>query len=217
MPYTTRRKFSRRGYKKKKYVRPAVKKYVKRQLKKRIERKYINRQFDLTTAAVGSVNKIMDVAPNQGLSDSQRVGDRIRLTSINLSYTLRQLGGPNYLRVILFQWKGDDSNYTPVVNDIISTGAGSNIPIITPLKHDHKNGKHFNILYDKVHSLQANGTDTVYVKKWLTRGFARDMQFINGTQKGPNQLYMLEIADTGTGVPTGVNFHFRVRCNYTDA
>lgn len=202
---------------KKRKVAPTVKKYVKRQFAKRLERKYVNRQFDLTTNATGTISKLMDANPAPGNGDSGRDGDRIRLTSIAMSYTLRQLGGPNYLRIIFFQWKGDDNVYSPVVNDLISTGAGSNIPILTPLKHDHIKGKHFNVLYDKVHTLQTGDYENVYVKKFFTRGFGRDIQFINGSQKGPNQLYMMCIADTNTGIPTGVNLHWRARVNFTDA
>lgn len=202
------------GYSKRaKYVKPAVKKYVKGQLKKRIERKFTNRVFNLSPDTTGTISKFMDTEPAPGTSDIQRIGDRIRLTSLDFRYTLIHSDGTNFTRIILFQWKDDDSNYTPVVNDVILAGGNA---LVSPIRHDQRKAGMINVLMDRVHSQSDSGSNAaIFRRKFFTRGFGREVQFINGTQKGVNNIYMLTISDSGAAPhPTLDAF---MRLNYTDS
>lgn len=195
------------------YVRPAVKKYVKGQLRKRIERKFVNRAFNLSPDTTGTISKFMDTAPAPGTSDIQRIGDRIRLTSLDMRYTLIHADNTNFTRVIIFQWKDDDSNYTPVLTDVIVGGGNA---MVQPIRHDQRKAGMINVLYDRVHGQSLNGSNAaIFRKKFFTRGFARDIQFINATQKGVNQLYLLAISDSGAATHPTLDLYMRL--NYTDA
>lgn len=198
---------------KKRKVAPTVKKYVKRQLGKRLERKYINREFSLTPSTTGVISKVMDANPAPGNSDSGRIGDRIRITSIDMRYTGIYADGTNFVRIIVFQWKDDDNNYTPVQSDVINASTSA---FTAQIRHDQRKAGMLNILWDKVHCMSSTGSNAaIFRHKFFTRGFGRDVQFMSGSQKGTNQLYMLTISDSIAASHPSLDVRFRV--NYTDA
>lgn len=212
MPKRKRGASAATASKRARYVKPAVKRFVKRQFKKRIERKFVTTDGADNPWTTRQIHKL--TMPTVGTGDAgNRIGDRIRLTSIDMRYTLIHSDGTNFTRLIFFQWKPDANNYAPQVGDILPTGISD---MNVPVKHDLAKGGQLNVLYDKVHAQSETGsTAAIFRKKFFTRGFGRDVQFTNGATTGTNQLYLLTVSDSAAAPHPTLDYRFRV--NYTDA
>lgn len=198
---------------KKRKVAPTVKKYVKRQLAKHIERKFTWTDGTDSPWTTMQLHKLG--MPVVGTGDTtNRIGDRIHLTSIDMRYTLLASDTTNFVRLIFFQWKGNVTQYAPQATDILPALPISHMT--APIEHDGQKGKEFNILYDKVHAMSSTGGNAAkYVRKFMTRGFGRDIQFDNGGTNGTNALYLLTVSDSGAAPHPTLDYRFRL--NYTDA
>lgn len=111
-------------------------------------------------------------AITQGTGVNNRIGDSIKLHNLNLRIHLATPSTYNsYCRILLIRYKQQDGRDL-VVNDIMSTSAGygPDRPLYPPTQLAEK----VQILYDKVHYVQATGNITadenhkiVVIKKYL--------------------------------------------------
>lgn len=206
--YTYRRKRYNRKYKRKSI---ATKKYVRSYINKQSEKKYfdISRSTD-TIDYSGRLDRLTGIS--QGTTDLTRVGDKIRLTSMRVSYSAELADTTNYIRFIIFQWYPTSNLLAPTVNYILSL-PGSILSPQSPFVHDYKN--QYTILYDKTHVLTQDYPNIIR-KFWLRMKFVKkQIAFEAGTQEGSNHLYLLRISDSSAASHPTSNILTRV--NYTDS
>lgn len=206
------RKFKRKFKKYMKNKKLATKSYVKMQLAKNIENKYqdiarIGDNIDYN----GRIDRFTGVI--QGQSDTTRLGDKLTIKSLHLSYYAVSTDPNQTFRLIIFQWYPNTTLAPPIAADILAlTGAAS--AISQYYVWDILN--QFNILYDKVHVLNDASTTSIHKKIKVNLKYAKKLiNFTAATQEGSNHLYMLRISDvTGTNL---VSSNFVSRFIFEDA
>lgn len=206
------RKFKRKFKKYMKNKKLATKSYVKMQLAKNIENKYqdiarIGDNIDYN----GRIDRFTGVI--QGQSDTTRLGDKLTIKSLHLSYYAVSTDPNQTFRLIIFQWYPNTTLAAPIAADILAlTGAAS--AISQYYVWDILN--QFNILYDKVHVLNDASTTSIHKKIKVNLKYAKKIiNFTAATQEGSNHLYMLRISDvTGTNL---VSSNFVSRFIFEDA
>lgn len=212
MPFkkTYRRKNYRKTYRKKNNTL-ATKKYVKKQISKDIETKYfdIQRPSDDIDYS-GRIDRLTGVS--QGTTDSTRIGDKLTMRSLRISYEATVADSTNMVRFIIVQWFPNSTLLAPTSSYVLST-IGSALAPQSPYIHDYKN--QFNVLYDKVHILSTDYPRIVR-KFWLKMKWAKKViNFSAGTSEGSNHLYMIRISDSSA--VTHPTSNILTRLNYDDA
>lgn len=142
--------------------------------------------------------------PTQGNGDTQRNGDTIKCTSLNITYSLRNPAtGPNleqYCRFIIFRWLPLDST-APVLGDIMNM-TGNAIALYSQYNDDRRD--QFEVLYDRLHRIssdQIGGSPTRdscvfqhYVK------CNKKIEFNAGSINGTGKIYMLYVGDADPAI-----------------
>lgn len=205
-------KFIRRKKTTRRRVTKPVKTFVKKEINKRIETKYAERLVNIGGSSFndfGSVSEIMPSIP-QGITDSNRVGDKITLTSLSFRISLASVNPHSYCRIIVFQWK--DSTI-PVSNDIL-------FPTLEWNGYYSKDKRErFNVLMDKTYTLVSGDYRPVltFYKKVPLKYCRKTLQYISGAANYPgyNSIYILAISDIANSPYPSAEM--RVRCYYKDA
>lgn len=182
----------------------------------------------------GSMQTFSDIA--QGLSDSNRVGDKLVMNSLELNYWFQSntsLPSTNQiiLRVIVFIWKDDT---VPTLADILANGVGVSPEVIMtgPLSHDRKVKR--KLLYDKTF-YRSGGLVSTAPGLAVTQGNAfwtvkhfldlkklpvpiRTINYQGGSVIGVNKVYQLVVSNIPVGVvaANAPNMYFYHRTNYVD-
>lgn len=121
-------------------------------LKASPERKYLDTTAQYNVSTTGQVLLLTDIGV--GTSDNSRIGDSVKLTSMNLKIDINLTGTPitsvSQIRFILFRLKDNLDNYSvnPQILDILSAQT-----MISP--HKPETSSPYGILYDRVHQLSA--------------------------------------------------------------
>jgi len=140
-------------YKKKRSAKvgKSVKKYVKRVLDSQVEDKYIDSTINaLTPSYTPTVGQLG--LPFQGTGEDDRIGDKIKPTSIVIEGNIQ---GPNthVFRLVVFKWKPYS---TPVAGDIFTSAFLSTFNAVNA-PYEYKSRDMYQILYDK---------KIRYISKW---------------------------------------------------
>lgn len=156
---------------------------------------------------------------SQGAADTSRVGDEIRVSSIEYKYTMFSVNNePAAIRFVIVQWHPQvtDTNGSPpsVAGNIFFDGTVDSENYLQPIYHDNR--RQFRILYDKTHKLSAADEITATYHGFITRGFQRNLQYYGGSAtNAANQIFILKCSSvTGANSPTMTNF---IKVNYTDS
>lgn len=161
----------------------------------------------------GSVNSALNQIARGTSDNGERVGDSIRIKSIQLNWIPIAADSTNVLRFIVFQWY--DVLVTPTAGDILINVGTVNAPNSL---YNWDNKLRYRILYDKRVSLGTTaGNGNGCYKKLITRGFRRDIRY-NGaaaTDFINNAIYTLVISDSAAVAHPTVSWTLRM--NYTDA
>lgn len=217
---------------KRKGVTKAVKTYVKQVVRKAPEHKYTD--LNLTGQTTDFSGKILclSAATAQGQTDLTRVGDKLRLTSVQLKGQIwvppssAGYSEPVYLRMILFTWKPEGINAgvasvsNPVPTDLLINGIGSSYAPWSMFTHD-KRGQ-FVVHKDKTFqfNLGLSGVSVSH-KFQVTKTFkSHPVKYISAsTTNMQNGMYILWISNISAGDTNdyGPNFNYNARLNYTDA
>lgn len=220
MPY---KKYYKKKYPKKSkgYVAKVAKQVVKQQLKKAEEIKYhvTNNNLFINQVAAGVLHDLS--ITSQGASDIQRIGDKIRLKSLNINYDIRAVASETYVRVMVIQWREDSTTSTPTLSSVLQTPAysgGQIEPILSTLQHDGVKMGKFTVLYDRVHNLKFNAQfgqpeKQIVNKKISLKYAAKHLQYLNGTSAGTNKLYMLM---TSSDPLNNADMRLHTKLTYTD-
>jgi len=178
------------------------------------------------------------IAMSQGTGVTQRIGDKITITSVQIKYTVNVWGAASGVgdlsgqtnsvflcRLIIFSWKG--LSY-PTVANILSVATNDPTKpcsnVLAPLNHDMKRMR--KIWYDQTTVHYDNGTTHTHMNTFKEI-YIPITQFreVNYTQQAPiayiNGLYHLLVSNvvlgdeaTGSGYPWPVYLYYRV--NFKD-
>lgn len=199
---------------------------VKRIVNSNIETKYQNiAQGQLQMSSTPRIAS--QILVNQGFTDSERIGDRIKLKSIKYKFFLHQ--NPtfsttyNYARIIVFQWHAmTQTAANPVAGDILLQGAGGGEDYTSQYNHDKRTQYH--IMWDKTFKLVGNAlsdepfqdsaaimaSTPFLIPKWKVI----DYDAASGTTF-TNKIFVLDVS-SGTS-SLGPIFFYTGKLLYTDA
>lgn len=190
---------------------------VKRVLARQVEHKSF-----LVSGGFTSVDSTGDVlhltAITQGDGDSNRDGDQVHLSKIEMRGMVTVADTTNKLRLVVFRWNGDK---TPEIGDIIRnySAGGADLDFIRPYNHDHRGN--FKILYDKWWHLNSNSAELVLNDipfrfiRYGDRLGAKKIYYENATDtplKGG--VWALAFSDSGAVANPAVTYEFEAI--YTD-
>lgn len=161
--------------------------------------------------------------PPQGLTDSERVGDRIRLAGVSVRWrtiletfvvnpATAQFVNSVQVRVMLVQW-------FPTVNTI----ASNDIFDASPYYNSHMrwdNRQMFRVLMDKVYSQsQLNDSTGVSFKKYIdfSKSKTREIQFQSGSSHGTNKVFLVFMSNYPIASGTPSVMEYTARVTYTDS
>lgn len=199
------------------------KKEVKSLIGRNLEKKFVEGYQTSTGITYGGTLLNMN-APATGTGASGRIGDRIKVSSIELMYECIGYDTTNKIRVIIFKWTNDNAVYAPNVTSILSNTYTSTVDApLAPYNWDNMKAGDFQVCYDKIHALSWNdnaaipGSQTIVQKVKLVgkRLHNKHMNLNTGAVTGEGMYYILAISDSAiAGHP---KFSFISRLIYTDA
>lgn len=193
-----------------------IRKVVKSELKKEIETKYHDRystgNIDTTVVAVSPATGLV-----RGISPNSYIGNKIKLTSLEIRGSLIAIDVPyNLVRLLVIQM-GAQTN-VPTASYLFST-TGTPPPIFAPFNKDNQD--QYRVLKDKIFRLSNDGVSSsnnvmVPFRMFFSGKKFRQLQFTttSGNADG-GDIYVCMISDSGiTPNPT---FQLSMRMNFTDA
>lgn len=157
-----------------------------------------------TTIGIGDMSLIPQ--ETSSATDSVRVGDEVRVSSIQFRYYLTCADTTNVIRLILFQWHQDD---TPAGSDILGS---TSQPLTSPYRKDTKG--HYTILWDKTHHLTLGNNSVVGGKGFISRGFKRKIRYDAATTTGQGKFFLLNVSDSSAA--THPYYYWTFQINYKD-
>lgn len=195
-------------------------KKIKKVILNMAERKFVGQLVPYASMnPTGNIFPLSDV--EQGVSDSQRDGDTIHITSIEFRYSLilRNLTtiAACACRIIIFQWKQNtgDTGTVPFPEQILQHLPVSNTTDPT-LPYNVDNRQNYSILFDRMFTLEQNARPGYVGRKIITKGFRNDVQFNGVDLTGTNKIFLLTVADTGVGDENSPMLKFMSKVNYRD-
>lgn len=192
---------------------------VGKKIKKAIEKAKEKKFFDTSALGAGSVisttpfiSRLSSIP--QGPGDSERIGDAITVTSIEHRLTATWAAN-SMLRVIVFQWKADNTT-APTVTSILETNVGGTNWYVAPYCHD--TASQYRIIDD----FHLEGTTSgfpvgVSYRKYFGKKFSKDLRFLAAGTDGYNAIYYLMVSNQSAGGGLGPSVVNRTRINYSDA
>jgi len=172
------------------------------------ERKFhVMQAFSAGLDSDGFLFRFTDIT--QGISDTQRVGDSLKVISLNLSYLIENSSTTLalYARVIVF-W--DKQNQVTSAADLLQT-TGS-IQVINSYKAWDTRFRS-NVLFDRVHKLSMRGLDNSIARVRTTLKVRKHIQYIaGGAIADTGGLKMIVLSEEpAPAVNIGMNYYARVQ------
>lgn len=177
-------------------------------ISKDVEKKYlpyVNSNAVTTTPQIQTLSEVPQSAGNS--TDVTRIGDTIRIRSLQFNYTIAIGDTTNFVRLIFFQWK---PTTTPVASNILLDTVTS--PWLSPYNHDYRQS--FIVIKDAFHKLDVN-IPVVYNRLMFTQFMLRKIQYVAATVTGSNKLYVLLVSDSGAAAHPVASWSGKF--NFTDA
>lgn len=199
MVFRRKRYLKKRVYRKRKnYIPKAYKRFVKNTLAKRVEYKYHTAYYVPSSIPNnGLITNLVDIP--QGVLDTERIGDQIRLATITFRYVVTVGDSFNFLRLIIFQFKANNS-LNPGVSAILN---GTSPTYLSQYSVD--NNQIFQILYDRTHRLDTDDPAKVVIGKCNMKYCKRKLQFQAGSNTiGTGMIYALAISDSAQAPHPGI-------------
>lgn len=156
----------------------------------------------------------------QGDTHASRDGDRLHLKYIRFSIDVIANVLPAIVRVVIFQWFGNDVPAAATVLVTVGQAEAVHSPHETDaFPRNDPNGRG-RVLVDQLLQCDSNGTvglgtaPRTWVKE-IKSGFKPNLQYFAGTTAGSNHIYILLCSDRKTtNVPL---FRFYSEVEFTDA
>lgn len=222
MVFSRKRKYFRkfRKFRGRKRPRLATKKYVIKKIRQQIETKYLDIQLSpgFTVDWSGSVfSQLTNI--QQGLTDSQRVGDSVKIRSVKIKINITKQDAANeddHVRICIFQWYPNTALLAPTAAMLFPAafiGTG-NAPTM-PWRYDTRD--QYGILYDKTFSISSSDAKS---KAWNFKPnlkFAKKtVQFDAATTSAANHLYLIMFNSSSAAAST-TTVGYNSRLFYDDA
>jgi hypothetical protein len=152
-----KRRRRRMNNKEKQMARIAAKVYDQKE-QQEVELKWYDRA-EIDFAFIDNAGTIYSLTNTiaQGVGVNQRIGDEIKLKSLNARLEIRgNVGSGDYhdMRIVIFRWF-DKS--TPAANEVLSFTTNTQLRHLCQLNMDF--GSQVRVLYDNTFSVSRNGTD----------------------------------------------------------
>lgn len=221
MPKNYKKK--KQGTKVSKAVNKAISKKIKLALNANLEKKFLIVSGNQSLSTTWSLIRLTGVPQSSTVdqSDSVRIGDAIRMTSLRLSYSLFYGDSTNVIRVVAFQYKLQDDNAVtaPVISQIVQSPG--TYPFLSTFNHDHLRAGDFHVLYDRVHFLSQTAEDFSNLYKWkrnirlMDKWTTKNIEFIGGTANGKQHIYLAAVSDSGA--VSHPNMAYYSKLTFTDA
>lgn len=181
------------------------------------EEKFFDATFTQTPDTSGNIQWITDV--DQGDGSTQRIGDSIKLTSIQFRCAITKEAVGTLVRYIIFadrEW--DPAGTAPSPSQVLNTTGALPNGVLSPLNRD--NTKRFHVIWDKVYQFPnlantAQGIASFHKYKTMDHhvNWASDGSTQSSVREG--HLYLLAITNRGaaSSEPT---VHTWIRFRYVD-
>jgi len=187
---------------KKPKVSEAVKAYVKKEVADEKETNHIlidnsaqNLGYDAPLIAQWSTVV-------QGVPITNRAGDRLEPTLLNCNFRVRLRSVQQVARIIIFQWKNDTADTTPVMGDILQV-PGTDQSYLSPYVTDVAKRRQFHVLKDMTFSNRNGEIEEYFVRSLNIRKFSgKYINFNRGVTTGLNNIFVLGFSNviaTGPG------------------
>lgn len=174
----------------------------------------IKRHRSLQNAGVDNVTTYLNLlnANANGTSDlTQRIGDRICITKIEVALSGLLADTTNILRVIMFIWYDDNNLNPPNDSQVFDDTATTTGRIYGGINYDglSPKGKRMRILYDKRIALSSSRP---YLSWNVTKAYKRgiDVQFTAGGSSGVGIPYLAFLSDSSAAAHPTVIAYARV-------
>jgi hypothetical protein len=174
-----------------------TKQQVKQMLRTEEEIKYSSVSQNTTVPNTIVVTDITSIA--QGAAGTQRIGDAIRVKHIQLKGYIVPATATTILRLLIVQWLVDTS--TDALTSLAEVFVDQSQPTSSTLLPSLP--KKFKLLMDKT-VMSSNTTDSVVKFDWQTNCNIK-VGYLAGGNTGINHIYLLQIADEPSSVPTIVS------------
>lgn len=205
------RKAAGKGFKKRARPSESVRAAVESVLTERSEKKYFDyASQDQNISSGGTIFGALS-APAQGVADTERVGDGLRISSMQIRYQVTCADTTNVIRLVMFQWKSSHVA-APAVGDVLQAYLPGPAPgIFSPYTHDSR--ANMRILWDSgLLQMSQIDVDAICGTAYVTKGFLDDrvIQFVAGAQTGYPHVYLCCISDSGAVAHPTVDFVSRM-------
>lgn len=208
-----------------------IKDNIKRAIKKEIapEIKYHSTQVlqaDNRLVTNGTVSIIDDLcAVGQDITDSKRLGDDIKIKSLEVKLSLESLDThkSGSVRVLIFQWHSDSTYMLPTPAYIYMSSVSGTIDALSFFNEDIKTAQGITVLYDRLIPISPaglfdNGGDQISKSikvplKWAKK----NVKFTNGATTGRDHIFMIINADRAGAGTDAVQMKYIARMHFTDA
>lgn len=177
-------------------VKAVAQKVATKILNKEIETKFIlDSNLNLPLTAIASSFQLTPLT--QGTEENEMIGNKVRLTSLWINYTLTVSDSYNMVRLVLIQ--DTEFNDTSVLLQQDVFNFGSTLPIVASYNTINVPNR-FKILYDKVITLDQD--DPAYYGKVVIRDFPlKTLEFRTAPTTvsaiGKGHLYWYMVSDSG--------------------
>lgn len=195
------------------HLSPVQKKQVKRLIGNRQEHKYLRNAIVAGTASnVGSLSGAI-TAIAQGGTVNQREADRAMLTEVELRYSFIASDATQTMRIIVFQWKSDNSADPPIVADILDLASATGTLANYNLSAESNK---FKILADRSVAMTLAG-DAARIGRIRIFGkkLTKSLKFNAGATTHDNGVYVLVISDSAVVAHPTYSWESVIR--YTDS
>lgn len=152
--------------------------------------------------------------PAQGNTDQTRVGDKLTMRGMRISWTAVPGDDYNVMRMIVFQWYPNTALTVPATNLIIENPT---YPTISAIRHDY-NGNTFKVLKDfkftmvlpaasPVGTTSSVRTGTFKVPfKWVKKS----VEYTSGTTNAAHNIYVFVVTDSAAPPNPSITLYSRL-------
>lgn len=202
-PRMTKRRRGRRPLTRKQAT--AVTKIVKKVETKSSEKKFYDTDRLGSISTAGQVFSCLNGLA-QGVTNVNRIGDKIQLTSFQVRGIVTAGDSYNFMRFILFQWASDANTASPIVTDVLDGAAISSGSGITAPYNMETSGT-YKVIKDKVYYVDQDNNQAKFFK-FKTRKISQKMLKFSPSGNRPfkGEMFVIVISDSSAATHPSIEF-----------
>lgn len=165
----------------------------------KIEEKYFN-SFVSGSTVIGSPYTLLCGDIPQGISDTQRIGDEVKLTRIRYSITFAAGVVSGSVRFVLCQYNSTVLAATGIAGTQVlfdSTGPNN---LTSVYNQDQLDGNQLRIIVDRTVVVSTSGQDHAHIEGTVTSGFTHQVQFLSGLTTGIGKVFAFAWTDAASAI-----------------